>query len=35
MTQFAELNSELNINYTSIVSMITFFLPHFLKLGVR
>jgi hypothetical protein len=29
-----ELQSEMNINYTSIVSMITFFLPHLLKLSV-
>jgi short-subunit dehydrogenase involved in D-alanine esterification of teichoic acids len=28
-----KLYSELNINYTSIVTMIAYFLPHFLKLG--
>ncbi|EGO03179.1 hypothetical protein SERLA73DRAFT_174621 [Serpula lacrymans var. lacrymans S7.3] len=28
-----ELSSELNTNYTSIVSMITFFLPHLIQLG--
>ena len=29
-----DLRSEINVNYTSIVTMTAYFLPHFLKLGV-
>lgn len=31
----SEIASEININYTAIVTLIGFLLPHFLKLGVR
>jgi hypothetical protein len=34
MINCPELQSEMNINYMSIVSMIIFFLPHLLKLSV-
>lgn len=30
-----DLASELNTNYTAIVTMITYFLPHLIKLAVR
>lgn len=33
-TSFAEITSEFNVNYIAIVTLITFFLPHLLKLGV-
>ncbi len=31
----AELLGELNVNYTSILTTITYFLPHLLKLAIR
>lgn len=33
-SNFSALLTELNTNYTSVVTMITFFLPHLIALGV-
>lgn len=30
-----ELASEINVNYTSVVTLICHFMPHFLKLSVK
>lgn len=35
MTTIIGAEKELNVNYIAIFSLITFFLPHLLKIGVR